>query len=350
MILIVLLAVFGSLLAALLPVGLGVAAVIVTGAAVYFLSLAMTMSVFVTNIASMLGIGVAVDYSLFMLSRYREEMQAGRDRAQALDVAMRTSGATVVFSGMTVMVSLAGLFLIDSTVDAVAGDRRDGGRRDRRARGGDAAAGADRAARPPRGRAGARREPTGALLRRVGDGRADRRVELLGALDGARDAPARCSRPRRGGVLLVLAIPALSLDYGNGALRQFPEDHEMRRGAELAAQVAGPASPSPLLIVVDAAGPTRDQAALDALRARAAGTRRGPVEGRTVTEDGERRAAPRRAARRIRRAPRRSRWSTGCAPRQQPRRVATSTSAARPPRRWTSTGWSPAGSGRSSCS
>ena len=63
----------------------------------------MTMSVFVTNITSMLGIGVAVDYSLFLLSRYREELQAGKAREQALDVAMRTSGATVVFSGVTVL-------------------------------------------------------------------------------------------------------------------------------------------------------------------------------------------------------------------------------------------------------
>ena len=115
-ILIVLLAVFGSVLAALLPVGLGVAAVIITGAVVYFISLAITMSVFVTNIASMLGIGVAVDYSLFVLSRYRDEIQAGKSREDALDTAMRTSGATVVFSGITVIVSLAGLFLINSTV------------------------------------------------------------------------------------------------------------------------------------------------------------------------------------------------------------------------------------------
>ena len=111
-----LLVVFGSLLAALLPVGLGVAAVLVTGAAVYFLALATTMSVFVTNVASMLGIGVAVDYSLFLLSRYREEIHRGRDRAQALDVAMRTSGSTVVFSGVTVLISMAGLFLLNSTV------------------------------------------------------------------------------------------------------------------------------------------------------------------------------------------------------------------------------------------
>ena len=74
------------------------------------------MSVFVTNVASMLGIGVAVDYSLFLLSRYREELEKGAHRDEALDIAMRTSGATVVFSGLTVVVSLAGLFLLDSTV------------------------------------------------------------------------------------------------------------------------------------------------------------------------------------------------------------------------------------------
>jgi RND superfamily putative drug exporter len=56
-------------------------------------------------------------------------------------------------------------------------------------------------------------------------------------------------------LLLVLAIPALSLDYGNGALRMFPPDHETRRGAELAAQVAGPGAASPVLIVAEGNGP-----------------------------------------------------------------------------------------------
>ena len=152
-----LLAVFGSVLAALLPAGLAIAAVLVTGAVIYVLSLALTMSVFVTNITSMLGIGVAVDYSLFLLSRYREELQAGKSREQALDVAMRTSGATVVFSGVTVLISLAGLFLIDSTAIhslaigamvvvalSIVSARH-------------AAAGADRAARAPRRRARADR-------------------------------------------------------------------------------------------------------------------------------------------------------------------------------------------------
>jgi uncharacterized membrane protein YdfJ with MMPL/SSD domain len=247
-ILIVLLVVFGSVLAALLPVGLGIAAVVATGAAVYFLALATTMSVFVTNVASMLGIGVAVDYSLFLLSRYREEVHRGGDRAQALDVAMRTSGATVVFSGVTVLVSMAGLFLLNSTVMrslaigamvvvaiavlgavtllpaliAVLGRRAD--------------------------EPGRVVSATGALARRVHRPRGDfwarwtarvmRRPWLSAALAAA--------------ILLVLAIPALSLDYGNGALRMFPADHETRRGAELAAQVAGPGAASPVLIVAPA--------------------------------------------------------------------------------------------------
>ena len=51
---------------------------IVTGALIYFISLQMETSVFVTNMASMIGIGVAIDYSLFILARYREERRAGR--------------------------------------------------------------------------------------------------------------------------------------------------------------------------------------------------------------------------------------------------------------------------------
>ncbi len=76
----ILLVVFGSLAAAALPLALGFVSVIVTGALIYFISLQMTTSVFVTNMASMIGIGVAIDYSLFILARYREERARGRDR------------------------------------------------------------------------------------------------------------------------------------------------------------------------------------------------------------------------------------------------------------------------------
>ena len=111
---IVLLLIFGSVAAALLPLSLGFIAVAITGAIVYFLAQAIQMSIFVTNISSMLGIGVAVDYSLFVLSRYREEIKAGASEDEARKVAMRTSGLAVAFSGVTVIIALAGLFLINS--------------------------------------------------------------------------------------------------------------------------------------------------------------------------------------------------------------------------------------------
>src|SRR3954447_10788673 len=111
-VLLILLAVFGSLAAASLPLALGFVSVAITGAAIFFLSQATEMSVFVTNVASMIGIGVAVDYSLFILARYREEIAAGSSREEARRTAMRTSGIAVAFSGVPLMTPLAALFLI----------------------------------------------------------------------------------------------------------------------------------------------------------------------------------------------------------------------------------------------
>jgi uncharacterized membrane protein YdfJ with MMPL/SSD domain len=110
----ILLVVFGSLAAAALPLALGFVSVLVTGALIYFISLQMTTSVFVTNMASMIGIGVAIDYSLFILARYREEREAGRDQREARSVALATSGLAVTFSGLAVIISLAGLWMVDN--------------------------------------------------------------------------------------------------------------------------------------------------------------------------------------------------------------------------------------------
>src|SRR2546421_1490038 len=113
LILIILLAGFGTLVAALAPLAVGFAAVFLTGAVVYWLSRATEMSIYVTNMASMIGIGVAVDYSLFVVSRYRRELRADVPSDEALRRALASSGTAVVFSGATVAVSLGGLFVID---------------------------------------------------------------------------------------------------------------------------------------------------------------------------------------------------------------------------------------------
>ncbi len=113
LILLILLAAFGTLVAAVAPLALGFAAVFLSGAAVYWLSRATELSVYVTNMASMIGIGVAVDYSLFIVSRYRGELAGGAAPQEALRRALTTSGKVVLFSGATVAVSLTGLFAID---------------------------------------------------------------------------------------------------------------------------------------------------------------------------------------------------------------------------------------------
>src|SRR6202022_5029522 len=69
-----------------------------------------------TSTVSMFGIALAVDYSLFILMRYREELRAGRDGKQATDAAMATSGLAVVLSGLTVIASLTGIYLINTPV------------------------------------------------------------------------------------------------------------------------------------------------------------------------------------------------------------------------------------------
>ena len=74
------------------------------------------MSVFVTSTVSMFGIALAIDYSLFILMRFREELRAGRDPQQAADAAMATSGLAVVLSGLTVIASVTGIYLINTPV------------------------------------------------------------------------------------------------------------------------------------------------------------------------------------------------------------------------------------------
>src|SRR4051794_3738759 len=76
----------------------------------------LELSLFVQNAATMLGLGVAVDYSLFLISRYREQLAGGDPPAAALAAAMRTAGHTVLSSGLTVVMAMSTLFLIDLPV------------------------------------------------------------------------------------------------------------------------------------------------------------------------------------------------------------------------------------------
>ena len=112
-----LLLVFGSVVASAVPLLVGGAAVIVALAGIFLIAGATPMSIFVLNLATLLGLGLGVDYSLLMTSRFREEMAARdwrRDKVEdAVAATVRTAGRAVFFSGLTVLLGLLGLVLFD---------------------------------------------------------------------------------------------------------------------------------------------------------------------------------------------------------------------------------------------
>ena len=110
--LLLLLLVFGSVVAAGLPVGVGVLAVVGGMGCTLFLARFVDVSVYATNIVSMIGLGVAIDYSLFFVSRFREEVGV-RPVPDALARTMATAGRAIVFSGLTVAIGLAGFMFFD---------------------------------------------------------------------------------------------------------------------------------------------------------------------------------------------------------------------------------------------
>ena len=109
--LIILLVAFGALVAAGIPLLLGLTAVLATMGLVAVVSQVLPMSDAVAEIVLLIGLAVGVDYTMFYLKREREERAAGRSEEAALEAAAATSGRSVLVSGLTVMVAMAGMFL-----------------------------------------------------------------------------------------------------------------------------------------------------------------------------------------------------------------------------------------------
>ena len=107
----ILILVFGSLVAAGLPLLVAGLAIPTTLGAVYFVAQATELSIFVQNVSTMLGLALAIDYSLFMVSRFREELAKGRSVGDAVEVTVATAGKAVAFSGFAVAVGLSGLLV-----------------------------------------------------------------------------------------------------------------------------------------------------------------------------------------------------------------------------------------------
>ncbi|MGH3470341.1 MAG: MMPL family transporter, partial [Thermocrispum sp.] len=103
--------IFGSAVAAVLPVAVGAIAIVGAFALLRVMTEIGDVSVFAINIITLLGLGLAIDYALFVVSRFREELAAGRDVDDAVARTMATAGRTVAFSGLTIAAALASLLL-----------------------------------------------------------------------------------------------------------------------------------------------------------------------------------------------------------------------------------------------
>ncbi len=241
-VLIVLLAVFGSLAAAAMPLVLGITTVVVTMGLVYLLSMYTTMSVFVTSTVSMFGIALAIDYSLFILMRFREELRAGRDPAQAADAAMATSGLAVVLSGLTVIASVTGIYLINTPVLVSM------------------ATGAILAVAVA---VLTSTTLTPAVLATFGRAAAkrssylhwSRRAETTQSRFWTRWTGWVMRRPWLSALvasafLLTLAAPAFAMVLGNSMQRQFEATHEVRGGVNAAAEALGAGALGPVRVLV----------------------------------------------------------------------------------------------------
>ena len=213
------------------------------------------MSVFVTNVASMIGIGVAVDYSLFILARYREEI-AARRRAASRRGGSRCArpGVAVAFSGITVIVSLAGLLLVDSTTLRSMAIRGDHGRRGLDPRRDDLPAGADggcsAGAPTSRGRTAGVVAAIVRWLRRVFRRPAARRGRARAS--GRRWTDRVTRRPRRDRgrrprpSCSCWRSPRCRWRPATARCASSPTDNETRVGAELAAKQAGHGASAPV--------------------------------------------------------------------------------------------------------
>ncbi len=110
--LIILLALFGAVVATLLPLGLAIVAIVIALAAVGIIGQSFDLIFFVNMMITMIGLAVGIDYSLLIVSRFREEMSRGLGKREAVERAGDTAGRTVLFSGTTVVLALIGMLIV----------------------------------------------------------------------------------------------------------------------------------------------------------------------------------------------------------------------------------------------
>ncbi|WP_406201454.1 MULTISPECIES: MMPL family transporter [unclassified Streptomyces] len=257
---VVLVITFGSLIAAGLPlltalIGVGIGISTITA-----LASALELGSTTSTLAMMIGLAVGIDYALFIVSRYRAELAEGREREEAAGRAVGTAGSAVVFAGLTVVIALVGLSVVNIPMLTKMGI---------------AAAGTVVIAvlialtmiPALLGYAGKKVQPAGKKSRWMGGNRAARKAA---SGTGEADRPAKPNLGtrwasfvvRRPIAILLLgvvglgaaAIPASSLELGLGDDGSQPTSTTQRRAYDLLSDGFGPGFNGPLMVVVDAKG------------------------------------------------------------------------------------------------
>jgi RND superfamily putative drug exporter len=113
---VVLVVVFGAIVAALVPIAMAIAAIVLSLGLVAMIGQMVEFNLFVVNIISMIGLAVGIDYSLFIVSRYREERKKGFPKLDAIGASGATASRAVFFSGATVVLALLGMFILPTTI------------------------------------------------------------------------------------------------------------------------------------------------------------------------------------------------------------------------------------------
>ena len=255
---VVLVITFGSLIAAGLPlltalIGVGIGISTITA-----LASALELGSTTSTLAMMIGLAVGIDYALFIVSRYRAELAEGREREEAAGRAVGTAGSAVVFAGLTVVIALVGLSVVNIPMLTKMGI---------------AAAGTVVIAvlialtmiPALLGYAGRKVQPAGRKSRWMGGNRAEKKAAASGTAApvkpnmGTRWASFVVRRPVAVLLLSVLglgaaAIPATSLELGLPDDGSQPTSTTQRRAYDLLSEGFGPGFNGPLMVVVDAKG------------------------------------------------------------------------------------------------
>ena len=281
--LIILVLVFGALVAAIAPMILAFFAIIFAIALVAIVGQLFDFSFFVVNIITMMGLAVGIDYSLFIVSRFREERGRGRSVPDAIDVAGGTAGRAVLFSGLTVVIALSGLLIIQHSIFQSL---------------------ALGAIFVVLGAVAASLTLLPAILSLLGDKVNRLKVPLVGATPenfeqaagGFWDRVARTVMRRplvslvlAGGLLIAATIPFFSIDLGSSGVTSFPDSFQTKQGFLLLESDFDGGQVNPAEVVIDGdvnAAPV--QGALDELKVLVAQDASfGPARPLEVNESGD---------------------------------------------------------------